>query len=75
MLTAEQIADAEVRWDSLVTVVAVIEEETWSCLPAGARARMLVVMDWEKIGSLNAINGGWGDEDAASVASGVSVEY
>jgi hypothetical protein len=67
MLTAEQIADAEVRW--------AIEEETWACLPAGARVRMLAAMDWEKLEALNAINGGWEDGDAVSVASGVSVEY
>jgi len=75
MLTPEQIADAEVRWGNLVAAVAAIEEETWACLPAGARARMLAAMDWDKLETLNAIYGGWGDEDAASVASGVSVEY
>jgi hypothetical protein len=75
MLTAEQIADAEVRWGRLVAAVAAIEEETWPCLPAGARARMLAAMDWEKLGALHAINGGCEDGDAASAASGVSVEY
>ena len=75
MLTAEQIADAEVRWDNLVAAVAAIEEETWACLQAGARVRMLAAMDWEKLEALTAINGGWEDGDAVSVASGVSVEY
>ena len=74
MLTAEQIADAEVRWDNLVAAVAAIEEETWACLPAGARVRMLATMDWEKLGALHAI-GGSEDGDAASAASDVSVEY
>jgi hypothetical protein len=36
---------------------------------------MLAAMDWEKLEALNAINGGWEDGDAVSVASGVSVEY